>query len=400
MSESRRHVVVAGAGVAGLETALALRALAGELVSVELVAPEHEFTYRPLAVAEPFGLGDVRRTPLASLVREAGAQLLVGALAAVDSERKIVTLEDGAECPYDMLVLALGARPREAVSGALTFRGPEDGAAFEALLDRARAGQLERIVFALPGAVAWPLPLYELASLTAAYLAAYGTSAVEVVLVTPEVRPLALFGPAASDAIAKLLETGGVRVESLTVAQRWEDGVLQLAGGAEMQADAVVAMPRLEGPPIGGLPQDEDGFVATDEVGRVPGLGDVYAAGDLTRFPIKQGGLAAQQADAVAGAIAADAGAEVSPTPFRPVLRGLLLTGLAPRFIRAEEGTSVLEAHPLWWPPTKIVGRYLSPFLAEHLGLGADWQEPPPAEAVQVEVAFETRDGAATWSPV
>ena len=275
MSESRRNVVVAGAGVAGLETALALRALAGELVSVELVAPEHDFTYRPLAVAEPFGLGDVRRTPLASLVREAGAQLLVGALAAVDSERKIVTLEDGAECPYDMLVLALGARPREAVSGALTFRGPEDGAAFEALLDRARAGQLERIVFALPGAVAWPLPLYELASLTAAYLAAYGTSAVEVVLVTPEVRPLALFGPAASDAIAKLLETGGVRVESLTVAQRWEDGVLQLAGGAEMQADAVVAMPRLEGPPIGGLPQDENGFVATDEVGRVPGLGDV-----------------------------------------------------------------------------------------------------------------------------
>ena len=269
-----------------------------------------------------------------------------------------------------MLVLALGARPREAVAGALTFRGAEDVPQFDALLDRATAAQLERIVFALPGAVAWPLPLYELASLTAAYLAAYGTRVVEVVLVTPEVRPLALFGPAASDAIAKLLEAGGVRVETLTVAQGWEDGILHLAGGADMQADAVVAVPRLEGPPIGGLPQDEDGFVATDELGRVPGLADVYAAGDLTRFPIKQGGLAAQQADAVAGAIAADAGAEVSPTPFRPVLRGLLLTGLAPRFIRAEEGTSVLEAHPLWWPPAKIVGRYLSPFLAEHLRLG------------------------------
>src|SRR6266705_1570972 len=117
------HVVVAGAGVAGLETALALQALGEGLVSVELVAPETEFTYRPLAVAEPFRLGEVRRFPLEPLARAAGAQLRRGTLTAVDPERKIVTLDDEIELGYGVLVLTLGARPLEAIAGALTFRG-------------------------------------------------------------------------------------------------------------------------------------------------------------------------------------------------------------------------------------------------------------------------------------
>src|SRR6266511_265332 len=91
---SRVRVLVAGAGVAGLETALALRALAPEFVSVQLVAPEAEFTYRPLAVAEPFRVGEVRRFPLEPLARAAGSQLRRGTLTTVASERKLVTLND------------------------------------------------------------------------------------------------------------------------------------------------------------------------------------------------------------------------------------------------------------------------------------------------------------------
>jgi sulfide:quinone oxidoreductase len=208
-----------------------------------------------------------------------------------------------------------------------------------------------------------------------------------------------VFGPAASDATAKLLENGGIRVETATVAKAWESGILHLAGGAEIPAGGVVALPRLGGPTVVGLPQDDEGFVATDELGRVPGLSDVYAAGDLTRWWIKQGGVAAQQADAVASAIAADAGADVRPVPFSPVLRGLLLTGSAPRFLRSEKGASLVDAHPLWWPPSKIVGRYLSPFLAEHLGLVTEPDEPPPQDALPVEIALETRDQT-TWSSI
>jgi sulfide:quinone oxidoreductase len=398
ISATAQRVLVAGAGVAGLETALALRALAADVVSVELLTPEREFVYRPLAVAEPFRVGEARRFPLERLVSAAGAQLRQGTLSELDWKQKRVRLADGSTLGYEMLVLALGARALEAIPGALTFRGPEDGPALSELLDRATGGDLKRIVFALPPGSTWPLPLYELAFLTAAYLVEHLTRGVEVVLVTPEGRPLAEFGKAASDAIEGLLAIRGIRLEVSTVATAWRGGRLDLAGGGQIAADAVVSLPRLEGPPIGGLPQDENGFVPTDEFGWVLGLTDVYAAGDITQSSIKQGGIAAQQADAVASAIASDLGAHSRPSEFRPVLRGLLLTGGPPRFLRAEPGrrSSLAATQPLWWPPAKIVGRYLSPFLAEQLGLKPD-HEPPPDVGIPVEFALE-RPEPGTWS--
>jgi sulfide:quinone oxidoreductase len=395
----RRHVVIAGAGVAGLETALALNASARDFVSVELVAPETEFVYRPLAVAEPFGVGEMRRFPLEKLVTAAGARLRTGSLVSVDPESKLLALEDGANVEYDVLVLTLGARSREAVGGALTFRGPEDEAALEQLLARAITGEIGRLVFAIPPAATWPLPLYELALMTAEYLVDHGTRGVDVVLVTPEDRPLALFGPQASDAILELLEIRSIEVQTSAVPLGWSAGKLQLAGDRWIDADAVVALPRLEGPRVPGIPSDSGGWVATDEFGWVLGLTDVYAAGDMTQLAVKQGGLAAAQADAVASAIAADAGAAARPQPFRPVLRGLLLTGLAPRYLRAEpgRGRSIVDTEPLWWPPAKIVGRHLTPFLAQHLGLSTSSR--PPIDGIEVEVELESSDHR-SWSAV
>jgi sulfide:quinone oxidoreductase len=126
-----------------------------------------------------------------------------------------------------------------------------------------------------------------------------------------------------------------------------------------------------------GLPCDDDGFIPVDRHGRVPRAPDVWAAGDATNFPLKQGGLATQQADAVAEALAAELGAPVEAQPFRPVLRGLLLTGGAPLYLRsalspsgrpASAESRVLRSRvsgrALWWPPGKIAGRYLAPLLA------------------------------------
>jgi sulfide:quinone oxidoreductase len=99
------------------------------------------------------------------------------------------------------------------------------------------------------------------------------------------------------------------------------------------------------------------------------GAPDVYAAGDATGFPVKQGGIAAQQAEAASEAIAESFGAAVRPRPFRPVLRGLLVTGREPLYLRhvldAKAQDVIVGPHPLWWPPAKIVGRRLAPFLAQ-----------------------------------
>src|ERR687897_3729923 len=94
------HVLIAGGGVAALEAALALRELGEGLFDVELVAPEHHFFYRPLAVAVPFDVGRVYRWELADLARAASATFTPGAVESVDADAHTVLLGDGRQLHY------------------------------------------------------------------------------------------------------------------------------------------------------------------------------------------------------------------------------------------------------------------------------------------------------------
>ena len=162
-------------------------------------------------------------------------------------------------------------------------------------------------------------------------------------------------------------------------------------GGQELGDQRVVALPRAVGQPLEGLPTDERGFVPSDEFGSVRDTEAVWVAGDAATFPIKQGGLAAQQADVVARAIAARAGADVQQKPFRPVLRGVLLTGRGEAWMRhdpadeADAGTAARRA--LFWPPTKIAGRYLSPYLSGLAGTPSGGDDQPSGELVELDLA-------------
>ncbi len=384
-ARNRTHrVLIAGGGVAALEALLALRELAGHRLALTLLSPELEFLYRPVTVAEAFDRGEARAYPLAEVVDHAGAELVWDALARVEADEHIAVTASGERIAYDTLVVATGAIPREPFPGPMTFRGRADVGALRHLLHELVSGAARSVAFALPTERMWPLPLYELALMTAAHLRERAVEA-DVWLVTPEEEPLELFGPAAARAVGAMLRVRGVRLRSSSRPALVRDRALVFAGGAELYVDRVVSVPELEGPRIAGLPHDRHGFIPVDRHGRVHGLTDVYAAGDGTAFPLKQGGLAAQQADAAAAAIAAGMGVAVAATPFTPVLRGLLLTGGAPLYLRAEpqrlrrEATVAIEAsrprlpardasaatgQPLWWPPAKIAGRYLGPFLA------------------------------------
>jgi sulfide:quinone oxidoreductase len=368
------RVLIVGGGVAALEATLALRALAEDRVDIDLLAPDDDFIYRPMAVAEPFHQGEVRRFPLARLVELAGARLTRGTLLRVDLERRRAATADGDELEWDVLLLALGARAREGIPGSLTFRGPDDRAALTELVDEALAGRFKTLTFALPTLAAWPLPLYELALMAKIRLEDTGATSVRVEVVTPEPEPLAVFGRGASASVKDLLETRGIGLRTHTTPVVFRNGALVVVPGRAIRTDRVVSIPVPEGRRIPGMPEGARGFVRTDEYGRVEGRDDVYAAGDMTTFPLKQGGIAAQQADAAAESIAALAGAAVTPRPFRPVLRGLLLTGLSPRYLAASllDDSSAVDSEPLWWPPAKIVGRHLAPFLAKHAGLTVD----------------------------
>lgn len=406
-------VLIAGGGVAALEAALTLGELAEGRAHVELLAPEPLFSYRPVAVAEPFGLGAVRHFDLGTLAARAGAGLKLGALAGVDADRRIARTAAGETLPYDALLIACGAAPTAAVPGALTFRGREDGEGLRSLLDELERGGPARVAFVVPWGAAWPLPAYELALMTARGLEAVGARRVRLSIVTPEAEPLHIFGRHASDAVRDLLAEAEIEFVGGAYAVELRERRLLLSEGGAMLADRVVALPRLRGRRIDGIAQTADGFVPVDDHCCVLGADRVFAAGDITSFPVKQGGIAAQQAVTAAEAMAVLAGATLVPHPFRPVLRGLLLTGAEPTYLRRDfSGGAEPEwasAAPIWWPPTKIVGRRLTPFLASIAGETPEEGVAPTRGGVPVDVPLDLTvierlaaavpDGVATVRP-
>jgi sulfide:quinone oxidoreductase len=385
MAGERPHVVIAGGGVAGIEALLALRELVGHRVRITLIAPEREFLYRPVTVGEAFDRARARGYALAEIVGDdRHGELVCDALERVEAGEHIAVTRSGTQIGYDVLVIAAGATAREWLPGALTFRGRGDVAAVRVVLDELVSGSARSVALTLPSERIWPLPIYELALMTASHLREHGAAA-DVWLVTPEEEPLQLFGPAAARAIEPMLKARGIRLRTSSRPALVRGRALVLAGGGEVFVDRVITLPELEGPSLPGVPHDRHGFIPVDAHGRVTGTEDVYAAGDVTVFPLKQGGLAAQQADAVVETIAAELGVPIAPRPFTPVLRGLLMTGGAPLYLRAEpqrlprQATVAIEAkpfrrsgpeassaagQPLWWPPAKIAGRYLGSFLA------------------------------------
>jgi sulfide:quinone oxidoreductase len=365
------RVLIAGGGVAGLETLLALHALAADRVDITMLAPELKFKNRSI------------RLPDAAA--QLGAHWHRGALERVDRRRHLVFTKDGEQLSYDLLVLAVGARPRRVwhSHSVTTYSGNRDGPAYRLLLHRVLEGQLNSVAFVKPVGATWPLPLYDLALMTAAECAANGRTDIELSLVTPEEEPLGIFGNAASAAVRGLLDESGVALHTSSYGTpaggRWLD---ISPGGDSVRVDQIVTEPRLMGPLLRGIPCGPDGFIRVDSHGRVSGTEDVFAAGDATSFPVKQGGLAAQQADAVAEAIAASVGAIADPRPFRPELRGLLLTGGPPRFLRSDISgaagdDSAVSDEALWWPPSKLSGRYLATYLSNQAEEAADVMSHP-----------------------
>jgi sulfide:quinone oxidoreductase len=340
------HVLVAGGGVAALEAAFALRALAGDLVDIELLAPETVFLYRPQAVFEPFGGRQAQAFELAELAGALGAQLTLGELASVDPGAHVARTAGGMTVPYDALVVATGASPAAVLHDALTFRGPADGERAAAI---AQSADRSPLTLAIPTRRTWPLPLYELA------LGLRSVTDRPIALATVEPSAGTALGEAGSCYLTSLLASRNIRLEVNVRFDRFARGV-------------TIAAPELHAARIYGIPADDDGFIPTGRFGEVVGVDDVHAAGDVTCSEVKHGSLAAGQADTVAEVIAAGAGAPVTPAPFRPILRARIACGNDSIYVRrdlADPGDpGTVSSDPLWSPPAKIFARYLAPALA------------------------------------
>ena len=364
------RVIIAGGGVAALETALALQQLAPEQTTTTVIAPNEEFVYRPMTVREPYAYPGARRYPLAQIVRDAGAELLTDELAWVDHDTHTLHTKAEQALEYDALVLALGARAVPRYQHAITIDDRHLDKAMHGLIQDIEGGYIDSVAFLSPGRMAWPLPLYELALMTAGR--AYDMNVeLSTTIITPEDSPLAIFGSTASSTIAERLERAHIKTITSAYAEVPNPGEVVInPGDHRLHVNRVIALPELYGPSVRGIPLSEHGFIRVDPYGRVRDVEGVYAAGDAIDFPVKHGGIGSQQADVAAQSIAALAGASVTPEPFNPVIHGMLLTDDKPLYLTAHIAgghgfSSEITDTPTWSPPSKIAARYLAPYLDE-----------------------------------
>jgi sulfide:quinone oxidoreductase len=366
------RVLVAGGGVAAAEAVLALRAYAGDRVDIELVSAASRLHLRPAATVSPFTEQPVQSFSLAALASDAGAAFVRDRVEAVAPDAHGVRLASGGQRRYDALVLAIGARARAAIPGALTFRDQRDAAQLQRVLDELRAGRLESVAVTVPLGVSWSLPAYELALLLAAEVERLQTRTT-VAVVTPERAPVEVFGAPVSAFVSGLLADRDVAVHGGAAPRTVDRRGLRLADGGTVPAQRVVALPALVGQRIPGVPPDFSGFVPTEPPGRVAGVRDVYAAGDMTSFPVKQGGVAAQQADAVAAHLARVAGADVAEPRSTTTLRTQLFGAPRPAFLEAVidadgrpvGGWSRIHSEAPWRPSGTLVGRRVTAWMAD-----------------------------------
>lgn len=367
----RLDVLIAGAGIAGLEAAFALRELADDRVNLTFLAPTDEFVYRPMSVGEPFAAGWAKRYALSGLADAAGAELVQDGLSDVDVKRCVALTTSGAELRYDALLVGLGASLHRRYDHVTSVDDARMDNLLHGLIQDVEGGYVRRMAFVVPAPTPWPLPVYELALMTAER--AWDMQAdLAITILTPEAAPLAVFGEGVSQGVARLLAKRGIEVVTSAYCEIPKAKTISIhPGDRTLEVDRIVALPELRGPAVPGLPHDATGFIPVDGHSRVRGIEGVWAAGDATDFPVKHGGIAAQQADIAAQSIAAEAGAPVEPQQFKPLIEGLLLTGDKPLHLRAEitdgglsELTEVLRGSPI----PKVAARYLALHLPEQVG--------------------------------
>jgi NADPH-dependent 2,4-dienoyl-CoA reductase/sulfur reductase-like enzyme len=274
VSERRARYLVVGGGMAGDAVCEGIRRVDPE-GAVVLVGEETETPYARPPLTKGLWSGGTE-AEIWRPTAERDVELVLGRrIVSLDPAAKRADDDAGDTYRYDRLVLATGALPRR-------LGGPDDGVVyFRTLADYHRVRTLSedgaRFVVVGGGFIG---------SEIAAALRAQGRS---VTMVFPEQGiGWRTFPPALASAVTDYYREQGVEVVSGAQVATVDPGGVNLADGRTLAADAVVAglgvSPRVELAASAGLPV-EDGIVV-DERGRVASVPDLFAAGDVARFPM------------------------------------------------------------------------------------------------------------------
>ncbi|MFB7374026.1 NAD(P)/FAD-dependent oxidoreductase [Streptomyces sp. NPDC056222] len=312
--QAQQRIVIVGAGMAGVQTAVALREQ-GFTGQVTLIGaePHQPYDRPPLSKAVLLGKAEDSAfdVDFEALAIELRLGLDVTGLRAGDHE---VDTEAG-PVPYDVLVVATGAEPvtlpgTEGVPGVHLLRTLDDAARLKPVLER-------RHDIVVVGA-GW---------IGAEFATAAREAGCAVVVVEAGDRPLAGALPAEVTApMAQWYEENGAELLTHARVAAVEPGAVVLTDGRRLPAEAVVvgigARPATGWLADSGIARDPDGSVTADERLRTS-LPDVYAVGDCASFPSARYGrrlLVHHWDNALQGprTVAADIIGE-APRPYDPV---------------------------------------------------------------------------------
>lgn len=385
---AKAKILVLGGGFAGLETAFTLRARLGDRAAITLVSDKDAFLFKPNTIYIPFGADpEALKIPLALPAKRRDIELVLGAFEELDPDARTARA-GGRTLGYDFLVLATGAgMSPEEVPGlaehAETIWTPEEmaslGVRLGELVARARSGQRQQVLFAVPSGNKCAGPLYEIVFMLETWLRRRGVrDRVELTWTTFEQTFIQAFGPKLHEVVTAEFAARGIEGHTDWSLVAVEPGEARYANGETRTFDLLVSFPPyVASVRYPGLAADERGFLLTDFGSRrLEAQEAIYAPGDAGDFPVKQAFLAFLQADAVADDIAARVLGTRPEAPFDPVSMcvmeqldkatfaqvPLAVTGdpARPVIVRPDaDGAYRVGVSPAWRIGKKLLGFYL-----------------------------------------
>ncbi|MFG2548738.1 NAD(P)/FAD-dependent oxidoreductase [Streptomyces sp. NPDC048581] len=275
-TQSQRRVVVAGAGMAGVQTAVALREQ-GFTGPVTLIGAEPHQPYDRPPLSKAVLLGKAEGSAFDVDFEALGIELRLGreVLGVRPADHELDT--EGGPVPYDVLVLATGAEPirlpgAEGVPGVHLLRTLDDAERLRPVLARQHA-----IVVVGAG---W---------IGAEFATAAREAGCAVTVVEAADRPLAGALPAEVAApMTSWYADSGTALRTHARVERVEPGMVILDDGSLLSADAVVvgigARPATAWLAGSGIELGAHGDVVADDHLRTS-VPDIYAVGDCASFP-------------------------------------------------------------------------------------------------------------------
>ena len=276
------HVVILGAGYAGMAAAvqLAARVKRREGVRVTVVNARERFTERMRLHMTATGQRTAELS-IPELLEGTGAQFVRGWVTAVDADAKTVRIDDDRVLPYDTLVYGLGG-----VAGTSAVPGAEDHAY---TLSSAQDAELLANRLARLGSGTVVVAGSGLTGIESAAEIAERHPELNVVLLGRQ-EPGSAMAPKPKAYLHAALDRLGVQVRAGVEVVKVLPDAVQLAGGENVAADAVLWTSGTRVSPLAaaaGLDVDQHGRIVTDAALRSVSHPEVYAIGDAAA--IRQG---------------------------------------------------------------------------------------------------------------